>query len=188
MTTRPQTAAFGTLLKHWRTVRGLSQLAVSLQVESTTRHLSYLEKGRSRPGREFVLRLGEALELSLRARNELLAAAGLAPQSAARELADPALAPYRCAIGEVINAIHPFPAFVIDASLRLVEANAVARRLLPGAEPGTSLVDAFLAPGRARALLQNFAEVACSWHDGLLRATASVDAPEILALRERVGA
>lgn len=188
MTTRSQPAAFGTLLKHWRTLRGLSQLALAVEVETTTRHLSYLENGRSRPGRELVLRLGEALDLPLRARNDLLTAAGLAPEFPARELVDPALAPYRRAIGDVIDAMRPFPAFVIDASFHLVEANTVARRLLPGAQAGTNLVDAFLGPGPARTLIQNFAEVAWSWHDRLLRATASLDTADAVALRERVTA
>lgn len=190
MPPRPARPAFGTLLKHWRSIRGLSQLALSTHVETTTRHLSYLENGKSRPGRVLVLRLGEALDLSLRARNELLIAAGLGPEFPARELADPLLEPYRRAISQVITAIRPFPAFVIDATFRLVETNAVGRRLMPGLAEGTNLVDAFLGPGPARALLQNFAEVAWSWHDRLLRATAGHGTGEnddVAALRARVG-
>jgi transcriptional regulator with XRE-family HTH domain len=63
--------AFGGLLRHHRRQRGLSQLALASRVETTTRHLSYVENGRSRPGREIVLRLADALELPLRSRNEL---------------------------------------------------------------------------------------------------------------------
>lgn len=168
-------------------MRGLSQLALSLEVETTTRHLSYLENGKSRPGRELVLRLAQALELPLRARNELLIAAGLAPEFPARELEDPALEPYRRAIRQVIDALQPFPAFVVDATFRLVDTNDVGRRLLPGLTTEMNLVDAFLAPGSARQRLQNFAEVGWSWHDRLLRLTASMASEEVTALRARVG-
>lgn len=187
MKKRPGRSAFGGLLKHWRGMRRLSQLELSLRVETTTRHLSYLENGKSRPGREIVLRLGEALDLQLRSRNELLVAAGLAPEFPARELGDPALEPYRRAIVQVIDAIRPFPAFVVDSTFQLVDANAVGRRLLPGLDRrSANLVDAFLAPGPGRALIQNFEEVAWSWHDRLLRSTAADDSEAVVALRERV--
>jgi transcriptional regulator with XRE-family HTH domain len=185
--TKPGRSAFGALLKTWRGMRGLSQLELSLRVETTTRHLSYLENGKSRPGRELVLRLGDALDLPLRSRNELLVVAGLAPEFPASELAAPALEPYRRAIAQVIDAIRPFPAFVVDPTFQLVDANAVGRRLLPGLDPGSAnLVDAFLAPGPGRALIQNFDEVAWSWHDRLLRSPAANETAAGIALRKRV--
>lgn len=107
-------SAFATLLKHWRATRKLSQLALALRVETTTRHLSYLENGRSRPGRELVLRVAAALDLPLRARNELLVAAGFAQEFPARDLASPRLEPYRGAIRHFIEAIRPYPAYVVD--------------------------------------------------------------------------
>ena len=181
-------SAFGPLLKHWRVTRGLSQLALALRVVTTTRHLSYLENGRSRPGRDLVLRAAEALELPLRARNELLVTAGLAPEFPARELSSGVLEPYRCAVLQLLDTLHPFPAFVIDPMFELVATNKVGRRLLPGTPSDTSinLVDAFLAPGPARTIVQNFEEVAWSWHDRLLRTTANIDSPETNALRARV--
>jgi transcriptional regulator with XRE-family HTH domain len=181
-------AVFGSILKHWRGLRGFSQLALSIRVETTTRHLSYLENGKSRPGRELVLRIGEALELPLRVRNELLASVGLAPEFPARELGDPILEPYRRAVSQVIDALRPFPAFVVDSTFRLVETNSVGRRLLPGVVGDrANLVDVFLAPGPAREIILNFSEVAWSWHDRLLRATAAMDSLEVASLRRRVG-
>lgn len=179
--------AFATLLKHWRGMRGLSQLALSLRVETTTRHLSYLENGRSRPGRDLVLRVGEALELPLRARNELLTAAGLAPEFPARDIKGVGLEAYRLAVLKVIEAMTPFPAFVVDPLFNLVESNSIGRRML-SLEPGTdiNLVDAFLGPGPLRGLIQNFDEVAWSWHDRLNRGTAGIDSREANALRARV--
>jgi RNA polymerase sigma-70 factor (ECF subfamily) len=42
------------------------------------RHLNFIESGRAHPGREMVLIVAEALDLPLRARNDLLSAAGFA--------------------------------------------------------------------------------------------------------------
>ncbi|HSU40016.1 MAG TPA: helix-turn-helix domain-containing protein, partial [Polyangiaceae bacterium] len=139
----------------------MSQLALAIRVETTTRHLSYVENGRSRPGRDLVLRLAQALDLPLRARNELLVAAGLPAEFPANGLESVPLAPYRRAIAGVIAALDPFPAFVIDPLFNLEQTNAMGRRLLP-VQPGApaNLLDAFLAPGPARALLENFAELA----------------------------
>jgi transcriptional regulator with XRE-family HTH domain len=97
MTVEPG-SPFGARLRHWRAHRGLSQLALAGRVGSTARHLSFLETGRSRPSRQMVLRLGEALEVSLRERNQLLAAAGLPPAYSEQPVTGAELAPYRAAI------------------------------------------------------------------------------------------
>jgi transcriptional regulator with XRE-family HTH domain len=190
VTTVLQRSAFGNLLRHLRTQRGLSQLALALRVATTTRHLSYLENGRSRPGRELVLRLADCFELPLRARNELLVAAGLAAEFPARPLGGDVLAPYRRAITGVITALEPFPAFVVDPLLNLQETNAAGSRLVPRS-PGDApinLLDAFLAPGPTRDQVDNFAEVAWSLFTRFSRAAASlpVATPGLEALRRRV--
>src|SRR5215207_4932069 len=73
------TTPIGELLREWRERRRLSQLALALDAEVSTRHLSFVETGRSAPSREMVLRLAEQLEVPLRERNSLLLAAGYAP-------------------------------------------------------------------------------------------------------------
>jgi transcriptional regulator with XRE-family HTH domain len=70
---------FASELRHWRSARRWSQLELALRADTTQRHLSYIEQGRSRPGRTMVARLAESLGLSLRERNALLHAAGYAP-------------------------------------------------------------------------------------------------------------
>lgn len=124
-------SAFGGLLRHFRKLRGWSQLELAFRVETTTRHLSYVENGRSRPGRDLVLRLAEALDLPLRLRNQLLMAAGLAAEFPARPLGSEVLGPYRAAIQKLIHALEPYPAFVIDALFNLQDVNEVGRRMLP---------------------------------------------------------
>jgi transcriptional regulator with XRE-family HTH domain len=176
------------MLRHWRQLRGISQLELAMRVETTTRHLSYLENGRSRPGRDLVLRIGAALDLPLRSRNELLASAGLAEEFATNDLESVALAPYRGAVLQLIGAIHPFPAFVVDPLFNLVETNEIGRRLLPrlATNNPVNLLDAFLVPGPARESLANFSEVAWSWRTRLLRATAALPAERVTPLLERI--
>ncbi len=180
---------FGRLLRQWRSLRGLSQLALAQEVGTTTRHLSYIENGRSRPGRDWLLRTAEALDLPLRARNELLLAAGFAAEFLEREIGSPALEPYRAAAMGVMQAMDPFPAFAVDVVFNLVEANRSARLLLGGAADLSgagarlNLMDAFLAPGPGRARIANFPEVAWSWHARLVCAMAG-RTPQSRAWRE----
>src|SRR5262249_2110023 len=61
---------FAQMLRERRTRLRLSQLELSLRAGTTQRHLSFIESGRSVPGRDMVIRLGESLGLPLRERNE----------------------------------------------------------------------------------------------------------------------
>src|ERR671913_182278 len=92
------TRPIGDLLREWRERRRLSQLALALDAEVSTRHISFLETGRARPSREMLLRLTERLEVPLRERNTMLLAAGFAPVYPERRLDDPALGVARGAI------------------------------------------------------------------------------------------
>jgi transcriptional regulator with XRE-family HTH domain len=91
MIAMPQSQSVGDLLREWRQRRRMSQLDLSLEAEISTKHLSFLETGRSQPSREMVLNLAERLEIPLRERNVLLVAAGFAPVFGERKLEDPAL-------------------------------------------------------------------------------------------------
>src|SRR5919106_1059926 len=88
----------GNLLREWRQRRRMSQLDFACEAEVSTRHLSFLETGRSLPSREMVLRLAEYLNVPLRERNALLIAAGYAPAFPERPLDDPALQSARKAV------------------------------------------------------------------------------------------
>ena len=61
-------AEFGQQLRDWRQRRRMSQIDLAVEAELSTRHLSFVETGRSKPSPEAVLRLAAALELPLRSR------------------------------------------------------------------------------------------------------------------------
>ena len=125
-------ASFGEQLRGWRRMRRMSQLDLALEAEISSRHLSFVETGRSHPSRDMVLRLARTLDLPLRAQNALLVAAGLAPRFPERSLDDPALAPARQAIDRVLKGHEPFPALAVDRRWNLVAANAAVAPLLTG--------------------------------------------------------
>lgn len=114
---------FPQTLRTARHTRHLSQLELALRAGTTQRHLSFIESGRSHPGRTLVVRLGESMELSLRERNDLLLAAGFAPVYPQTGLDDPALQHVRSALGHILTGHLPYPAIVVDASHNLVLAN-----------------------------------------------------------------
>jgi transcriptional regulator with XRE-family HTH domain len=115
---------FGHLLRGWRQDRGVSQLALASDADVSPRHLSFVETGRSAPSRGLVLRLAEHLDVPLRGRNELLLAAGYAPEFSAGELGAPRLSMIAEAIRQVLTGHNPYPALVVDRGWNLVEANA----------------------------------------------------------------
>lgn len=131
-TPRPAPQPFGEHLRHWRQHRRLSQLDLALHAAISTRHLSFVETGRSVPSREMVLRLSERLDIPLRERNTLLVAAGYAPMYRERGLDDPALSPARQAVELILKSHEPYPAIAIDRHWNLIAANSVVPHLLAG--------------------------------------------------------
>jgi transcriptional regulator with XRE-family HTH domain len=75
---RPQSEV-GSLLRQWREHRHLTQLELALDAGISARHLSFVETGRSQPGREMLLAVLEQLKVPFREQNRLLLEAGHAP-------------------------------------------------------------------------------------------------------------
>jgi transcriptional regulator with XRE-family HTH domain len=130
-----QTQPVGNLLRKWRERRRLSQLDLACEAEISTRHLSFLETGRSLPSREMVLRLAERLDVPLRERNALLVAAGYAPAFPERPLDDPALQSARKAVDLVLAGHEPYPALAIDRHWTLIASNNAVAPLLAWVDP-----------------------------------------------------
>ncbi|MBA3260298.1 MAG: helix-turn-helix transcriptional regulator [Gemmatimonadales bacterium] len=160
----PPGAGVGALLRQWRTGRRLSQLGLALDAGVSSRHLSYVETGRSRPSREMVLHLADALEIPLRERNALLVAAGYAPRYFETGLAAPEMARMRSAIELILRHQEPYPAFVLDRHWDIRMSNQAAARctrFLLGAEPAESnMMRLLLHPAGLRPMMVNWEETA----------------------------
>ena len=130
-----ETQPVGNLLRDWRRRRRLSQLDLACEADISTRHLSFLETGRSLPSREMLLHLAEQLGVPLRERNALLVAAGYAPTFRERTLDDPTFEAARKVVDLVLAGHEPYPALAIDRHWNLVASNRAVTPLLAGVEP-----------------------------------------------------
>jgi transcriptional regulator with XRE-family HTH domain len=185
------TPAIGTLLRDWRSRRHLSQLALATEARISTRHLSYLETGRARPSRDMVLHLAEQLDVPLRERNVLLAAAGFAPVFPRRSLDDPALGPVMDAVRTLLAAHEPFPALAVDRHWTILATNRAVAPLLEGVAPSllappVNALRIGLHPEGLAPRIRNRAE----WRDHLLaRLARQVEAtadPVLASLRDEL--
>ncbi|HEV7706316.1 MAG TPA: helix-turn-helix transcriptional regulator [Gemmatimonadaceae bacterium] len=154
----------GDLLRQWRSVRRLSQLDLALAADVSSRHLSYVETGRSQPSRDLVSRLAQTLELPLRDQNTLLVAAGYAPEYSETALTAPEMATVRKAIELILDKQDPYPAIVMNRHWDMLMANASTMRIfrwLLGREPTQSnIMKTFFDPLGVRPHVLNWEECA----------------------------
>jgi transcriptional regulator with XRE-family HTH domain len=181
----------GKLLRGWRERRRLTQLDLALRAEVSTRHLSFVETGRSRPTSEMILRLAQQLDVPLRERNVLLLSGGYAPAYPANELSDPPMSAVHEAIEHVLRAHEPFPAVVIDARWELVAANDTVPVLTEGAaaallEPPVNVLRLSLHPDGMASRIVNLAEWRAHLLDRLSRDIECTADPELIALRDEL--
>ncbi|MCZ6605474.1 MAG: helix-turn-helix transcriptional regulator [Alphaproteobacteria bacterium] len=180
--------AFGRQMKEWRDVRRMSQLDLSLAAEVSSRHVSFVETGRSKPSREMVLRLAQALDMPLGDRNELLGAAGYAPAYRARAMDEASMAPMNRALEHMLSSHEPYPAVVFDRLWNLKASNGAAMQLFGGlaqADETPNGMRMVLAPGPMRDMIENWNEVAYATLTRLRRELAqSGDDPDLVALWE----
>lgn len=105
------------------------------RVGVSTRHLSFVETGRSRPSSPMVLRVCAHLDVPLREQNRVLIGAGHAPIHPEHSLSDTPMHQVSAAIEGLLRSYEPFPALVVDRRWDLVSANDALYPLLQGAAP-----------------------------------------------------
>ena len=158
-------------MRDWRDRRGRSQLDLSIDVGVSTRHLSFVENGRSRPSPELVLAVAEHLDVPLRERNRMLLAAGFAPRYPERELTDVALRRVSDSLQRMLDLHDPYPGVVIDRQWNVLLSNHAATALTAG------LPDHVLAP------VPNVFRM-CMHPDGLAAATVNFEEWATYLLRQ----
>lgn len=150
--------SFGALLRDWRSRRRFSQLELSLCANVSARHIAFLETARSKPSREMVIQLSEALNIPRAERNMLLNAAGFAPVYKRRDLDAAEMAHVRSAVAWTLERHDPFPAFALDRHWSLVMANDSATGLLAGAglQVGDNMLEAATGSDSFRNAIENW--------------------------------
>ncbi len=165
--TNHRAGLFPALLKHWRGKRGLSQLDLALAANVSSRHVSFLETGRSTPSAEMIVRLASTLDVPLRHINTMLQAAGHEPMY-------PEYNPKEALPREVTTALQlmkdhhePFPLVAVNRTYDVVDLNngaiAVFRSTIGNLEQhsaaGLNLMRLTFDPEGAQKALANFEEV-----------------------------
>jgi transcriptional regulator with XRE-family HTH domain len=183
----------GSLLREWRERRRVTQLALALDAGVSARHLSFVETGRSHPGREMLLRVLEQLEVPFREQNRLLLAAGHAPAYPERSLEDSDLTPVRDALDAILAGHEPYPAVAVDrawnmvaanpAMLTLTEAVEVAPELL---EPPINVIRIGLHPDGLAPLFVNLGDWHAHWVRRLERQLAATGDRQLAPLIDEV--
>jgi transcriptional regulator with XRE-family HTH domain len=164
---------------------------LALDVGVSTRHLSFVETGRSRPSPELVLAIAHHLDVPLRERNGLLLAAGYAPRFSQMPLDDPAMEHVRASIQRMLDAHDPYPGAVIDRQWNVAMVNRAGTMLANGMPdhvlgPPLNVYRLCLHPeGLARATT-NFTDWATYLLGQLRRSIMLTGDPTLVALLEEV--
>ena len=180
----------GQMVRHWRRTRRLSQLDLAEQAEVSTRHLSFIETGRSKPSREMVLVLSSALELPLRERNTLLQAAGFAPAYKETDLGAPEMAQVRQALELILD--QPIGAVVFDRAGTTLMVNEPIRAMgtwLLGPDvsfEGTNLMEVIFDENGMKPFIVNWDEVARATLERLRREAFAEGDEALTELHDRL--
>ena len=137
---RPKDAELGNLLKQWRALRGRSQLDGAADTGISQRQISFIESGRSVPGRSTLLSIALVLEIPLRERNALLLAAGYAPVYSEAAWNSDEMKSVGKALDRMLAQHEPYPAIVMDRYWNVLQTNAAAPRFF------NCFIDVFARP------------------------------------------
>ncbi|GLQ87286.1 helix-turn-helix domain-containing protein [Dyella flagellata] len=118
----------GLLLRHWRELRGASQLGLALDTGISQRHLSFIESGRSVPSRHALTSIVQSLDVPLRERNALFLAAGYAPVYSEAAWDAKEMQGITRALDRMLRQHDPFPAIVMDRYWNVLTTNASSPR------------------------------------------------------------
>ena len=185
--------SIGVFLREWRDRRRVTQLELALEAGVSARHLSFVETGRSKPGREMLLRVLERLEVPFREQNRLLLTAGHAPAFPERSLEHAELQPVRDALDVILHGHEPYPAVVVDRTWNLVAANSPMYALTAGVdvdpallEPPINVMRVGLHPRGLAPLMVNLGDWHAHWLERLERQLAVTGDEELAALIEEI--
>ena len=119
-----QNESVGDILRSWRQLKRISQMDLALDVGISSRHLSFVETGKSQPSRDLILRIAQTLKLPLRHRNAFLNAAGYAAEYSEESFNGQKMEMVRQALQRMIEAHEPYPAFVVNAGYNILMTNS----------------------------------------------------------------
>ncbi len=157
-------SAVGPLLTEYRKKNRLSQLDLSLLADVSSRHISFIETGRSSPSRSMLLRLADVLDLPHKDSNLLLHSGGYAAAYTELDLNANDMEPVRKALNLILENHNPYPALVMDGSWNILMANQaqlmMSAQIDGGNSPTNNLLEALFRQDSYRPYIENWDEVA----------------------------
>lgn len=165
----------GALLRYWRDLRGKSQLDISLDTGISQKQISFVESGRSVPGRQTLSAIADALDIPLRDRNSLLLAAGYAPMFSESSWDAQEMTSVTGALQRMLRQHEPFPALVMDRYWNVLFTNESTPRFfnafidLAARERPRNMLHLMFDPAGMRPYICNWRDVAKSLYDRVHR-------------------
>ncbi|ADZ89417.1 helix-turn-helix domain-containing protein [Marinomonas mediterranea] len=158
--------SYGVILKNWRKQRRYSQLQLSLEAGISSRHLSFLETGRSLPSKDTVVKLGDFLKIPKREINRMLSVSGYAPifrdNNSQNDNEGVDMTPILLALDTLLANHMPLPAFVLNRDWDVVKANPAAEHIMAelGFANTPNLIEGFLFDDPTDSRIVNWGETA----------------------------
>lgn len=154
---------FGQVLKDIRGSLGLSQVALAQTLDSTQRHVSFLETGRSRPTPGFLSRICRVLELNIAQRVNLYEASGMRSPYQRRDMGSDDIVVALNMIEQRVLRNWPFPALVLDPDWTVLRCNGAFTQIfgpmMPDGNAAPNLLDILISPPFL-AMIENWDQVA----------------------------
>lgn len=122
--TKKKNESAGDILRFWRKLNRISQLDLALEVGVSSKHLSFVETGKSQPSRNLILKMAHALKLPLRHRNAFLRAAGYASEFGEEPFDGQKMKMVRQALRRMLNKHEPYPALVVNTAYKILMTNS----------------------------------------------------------------
>lgn len=122
--------SFGSTLKNIRLSKKYSQMNLSMDIGISTKHLSFLETGRSNPSRKIILNISKVLKLNLQQTNTLLNKAGFSPEYSKNNLSNDNMKIINEALFRILDKHEPYPAIVLNSSYDILYLNQGFKKVL----------------------------------------------------------
>lgn len=183
-------SAVGPLLSEYRKRSRLSQLDLSLMADVSSRHISFIETGRTSPSRSMLLRLADVLDLPHKDSNLLLHSGGYAAAYTALDLEASDMAPVKDALQLVLDNHNPYPALVMNGNWNVLMANSAQQKMtaqiMKSAPPTSNLLEAVFRQDCYKPFIENWDEVASHTLRRLRKQVLAFGKPEDDALYKRL--
>jgi len=124
MANKKKNETAGEILRFWRKLNRISQMDLALDVGVSSKHLSFVETGKSQPSRNLVLNIANSLKLPLRHRNAFLKAAGYAAEFGEEPFDGQNMEIVRKALQRILENHEPYPAFVVNTGYEILMTNS----------------------------------------------------------------